>query len=117
MDPNKLRIPSKSEFPIRASVKPPRHKLGEKFLMGPIPWNWLTAAASQKGKALHVGIILWFLAGMNRKGTVAFSMSQAALLGMDRFSAYRGLKALEQAGLIAGTRHKGRNASVTLLEA
>jgi len=44
----------------------PRHKLGEKFLKGPIPWDWISRAAKQPGKAVHVALVLWFLAGIKK---------------------------------------------------
>jgi hypothetical protein len=33
--------------------RPPRHRRGERFLKGPIPWPWISAAAALPGKALH----------------------------------------------------------------
>lgn len=44
-----------------------RHKPGEKFLKGPIPIDLLEMAANGPEKALHVALVIWFLAGMNRK--------------------------------------------------
>jgi hypothetical protein len=99
------------------SPTPPRHKPGEKFLKGPIPWTWLAKAAHQPGKALHVAIALWFLAGITRKRTVALSGAVLQALGVNRHSGYRGLAALEQAGLVSVERHSGHHSCVTLLEA
>ena len=43
-NPKNLTLPAKvSRHPINQVL--PRHKRGEKFLKGPIPWNWLTKAA------------------------------------------------------------------------
>ena len=98
------------------SQKPPRHKPGEKFLKGPIPWKWLAQAAQKPGKALQVAMALWFLAGIKLKRTVALSGSLLRGLGVNRHSGYRGLKALEMAGLVSVIRHLGRNPIVTILD-
>jgi hypothetical protein len=96
----------------------PRHKPGEKFLKGPIPLNWLGMAAAQPGKALHVGLAIWFWAGVRRSRQVPFRMLWLkTTLGVDRCSAYRGLDALERVGLVSVIRHRGRKSLVTLLDA
>jgi hypothetical protein len=99
-----------------SNQKPPRHKAGEKFLKGPIPWKWLTQAAQLPGKAIHVGIVLWFLAGIKLRRTVALSGSILRDFGVDRYAGYRGLKTLEGASLVSVNRHPGRNSLVTILD-
>jgi hypothetical protein len=98
------------------SKKPPRHKAGEKFLKGPIPWNWLAQAASLTGRAIQVALALWFLVGVTRRRTVALSGSVLRDLGVDRYAGYRGLNALEEAGLVSVSRHAGQNPMVTILD-
>jgi hypothetical protein len=93
---------------------PPCHKRGERFLKGPIPFNWLAKAARQPGKALHVAIAIWFFAGVTRSRSVALSSRLMFSLGSSRFSTYRGLKALEEVGLVTVIRHRGRNPRVTI---
>jgi len=93
---------------------PPRHERGEKFLKGPIPLNWLAKAARQPGKALHVAIAIWFLAGVTRSRNVALSSRLMFSLGSSRFSTYRGLKALEEAGLVTVIRHPGRGPRISI---
>ncbi len=100
----------------RRRTRLPRHKPGEKFLKGPIPWQWLTKAAQQPGRALHVGVALWFWSGIKKSGQVALSISRLSTLGVNRFAAYRGLAALERVGLVAVQRQKGRKPVVTILE-
>ena len=39
------------------------------FLRGPIPLDWLSAAAQLPGKTLNVGVALWWLKGDGRKQT------------------------------------------------
>jgi hypothetical protein len=97
-------------------AKPPRLGPREKFLKGPIPWSWLSKGARLKGHALHIGIALWFLAGLKRSQSVALSNSVLHDLGVSRFSGYRALHALESAGLISVDRHTGRNPVVTILD-
>ncbi len=88
----------------------------KRFLKGPIPLNWLGKAAKQSGKALHVGIALWFLSGLKRSRKVALSQSILSLFGVSRYSGYRGLTELEKAGLVSVVRHPGRNPIVTILQ-
>ena len=109
-------MPTSGKRPA-ANTNPPRHRAGEKFLKGPIPWNWLAAAARQPGKALHVAIVLWFFAGVKRTGTVALSGAALRGFGVNRHAGYRGLAVLERAGLVSVARHPGRMPVVTILGA
>jgi DNA-binding transcriptional ArsR family regulator len=94
-------------------TRPARKRLQERFLRGPISWPWLLVAMDQPGKALHVAMCLWFASGLKRGDTsITFSTHGT---GLDRHSAYRGLKALEDAGLVSVVRHQGRKARVKLL--
>ncbi len=95
-------------------MRPPRHRRGERFLKGPIPWDWLARAAALPGKALHVGLAVWQRAGIERTGTVRISMTRLRPMGLSRSSACRGLTALERAELVTVERHKGRAPIVTL---
>jgi hypothetical protein len=115
IDLEQLRLPS-NKTAVGRRTDLPRHRQGGKFLKGPIPWTWLVEAARLPGKALHVGIGLWFLAGMRRSAQVTLSMKILRSLGVSRHSAYRGLLALERAGLVAVQRHPGRNSLVTIKE-
>ncbi len=94
----------------------PRHRPGERFLKGPVPWQWLTRAAQQPGRALHVAIAIWFWASIIGSGQIALSISRLKELGVSRYAAYRGLAALERAGLILVQRHRGRKPIITLME-
>ena len=115
-DPQRLVLKQKPRLEAPAASVP-RHKPGEYFLKGPIAWGWLSVAASQSGKALHVAIALWFLVGVKRSGQVSLSGNVLRMLGVGRHSAYRGLKKLEEANLVAVQRHPGRNPIVTILDA
>jgi DNA-binding MarR family transcriptional regulator len=118
LDPDKLALARGQGKPLqpRAQRKAPRHKPGEKFLKGPISMNWLNQAARLPGKALHVGIALWHLAGLSRQaGTVSLSATVLRDMGISRTTGYRALAALEKAGLVRVERQSGRLPRVTLL--
>src|ERR1700751_5550835 len=101
----------------RAPTRAPQHRLGQKFLKGPIPLDWLRVAAMQRGKALHVALGIWFWAGVRKSSHVAFSMSWLkSTFGVSRYCGYRGLAALEAVGLVSWHRHRGRKPMVTLLD-
>jgi DNA-binding transcriptional ArsR family regulator len=84
-------------------------------LQGPIPADWLAAAARLPGKSLHVGIALWHAAGLQSSKTVFFSNVSALRFGLDRNAKYRALIWLEEAGLVRVERKPGRSPRVTLL--
>ena len=88
---------------------------GEPFLRGPIPLAWLHVAASLPGKALHIGVELWFLVGVKRSSTVRVSLSRLQVCrAVSRYAASRGLRSLERAGLVSVERHAGRKPVVTV---
>jgi len=114
IDPKHLRLPPGITLKAKREPKPSSTRT-KKFLKGPISLNWLGTAAKQSGKALHVGVALWFLSGLKRRQKVALSQSILNLFGVSRYSGYRGLTQLEKVGLISVVRHPGRNPIVTLL--
>lgn len=86
------------------------------FVKGPIDWSWLATAARLPGKALHVAMTLRLLDGMQNVGPVALSSVRLEDAGVNRHAAYRALRQLEQAGLVAVRRARGRQPRVTILE-
>lgn len=117
MDPRTLSLPGHSLIPKRG--KAPRPKSGSCFLRGPIPMDWICAAskASGHGSGVKVAIALWYLSGLNRQArTVKLRGSVLREMGVDRHAGYRGLEALEKAGLVSVERHPGRNPVVTILD-
>jgi hypothetical protein len=118
-DPDNLRL-NGTAFPATAKPprpkKPPRHRSGEWFLRGPIPWHWLEIAARLPGKALAVSLILWREAGRCRQRTVKLCLARAGL-GVSEYAARRALRQLEAAGLVSALRLPGRGVDVTLLDA
>ena len=92
----------------------PTHKKGERFLKGPIPWNWIVEAANISGSALKVSLALWFLSGITNTGTVKLSNGLLGELGITRRTKYRVLKALESSGLISVSQHSGNSPEITI---
>ena len=99
---------------VSASPGPPKHKEGELFLKGPIPWKWLQIAAKLPGKSLQISIALWFRAGITKSRVIKLTNVLLGSLGVDRFAKSRGLMYLEQAGLISIKRTFGKNPTITL---
>jgi hypothetical protein len=118
MDPRALALTGRSDAPKRG--KAPRHRSGDHFLRGPIPMDWIYAAAraTGHGSGFKVAIALWYLSGLNRQSkTVKLSGSVLRDMGVERHAGYRGLAALEQAGLVSVERRSGQSPVVTLLSA
>ena len=87
-----------------------------RFLKGPVPWDWITRAASLPGKALHVGTAVWLWAGIKKtKREIPLSLTRTARdFGFDHSTASRALAALERAGLVTVTRSSGRKVIVSI---
>lgn len=103
-------------IPTVNKKRPPRHKPGERFLKGPIPFDWLARVARFQGKALNVGIALWFWGGLARKREVKVSYADLTELSVCRRTAYRVFAKLERANLIRVKRSPGRSPIVTILD-
>jgi hypothetical protein len=85
-----------------------------RFIRGPIPARWIEQAARLPGRALHVAVLIRYLDGFEKTGTVKLRPSVRNLYGMDRFSCMRGLDQLESAGLISVLRKRGSSPVVTI---
>jgi hypothetical protein len=85
------------------------------FLKGPVSLGWLAAAAKLPGRALHVGIVIWFRAGLTGGLSVRLSRAHVVPFGIDRYAMRRALAELEAAKLISVSRALGRSPVVTLL--
>jgi hypothetical protein len=120
-NPNKFRLSwNPTNQPVESRIKErrvgPKHQ-SHKFLKGPVPLPWLMAAAQLPGKALAVGIALWFRSGLERSEKVTVPTTLLTLFGVNRHAKGRALLALERASLIAVERCHGKNPVVRLLEA
>jgi hypothetical protein len=98
-------------------MPPPRHRHGEPFLKGPIPWRWMKTAICLPGRALHVAVLLWQEAGCRNNQTVRLRLTVGRDYGVHPDTLKRGLRALEGAGLVTVRHRPGCALEVTLVEA
>jgi hypothetical protein len=110
-DLERLRLLTR-EGPL--SLRPPRPHGRERFLKGPVPLSWLEEAGRCSGKALHLGVVLWFLAGVTGRREMSLGRSELARFGVNRYATSRALAVLEQANLVSVKRLPGRKRIVTL---
>ena len=92
-------------------------KQARHFVRGPIPMPWLEAAARLPGRALAVGLLIWFRAGIAPNDPVGLTPNLLGRFGIERKAGYRAIEALRSAGLIEVDRHRGRCPRVTILKA
>ena len=111
-----LRINSGTIPPRKDKALNAPGRSSKKFLKGPIPLDWLQGSACLPGKALHAGIVVWFLVGVTRSNEVKFSYRLAKQFGMDRHAAYRALNHLEKAGLLEVQRAPGQSPLIRLVQ-
>jgi hypothetical protein len=100
--------------PALAILEPEEPETRLDPLWGPIPWRWWRAASQLPGKAPHVGLACWLLAGWER--SARFELAPVwPELGLTQPSTYRGLEFLAEAGLAEIARSRGRPPIVTIL--
>ncbi len=110
------RLPEKlSDASLRRRRRRMQRQEGE-FVKGPIPTTWIKRAAQLPGKALAVGMTLWFQVGVcGRKEDLPVTSKLVVAYGVSRKARYRAIAALERAHLIRVDRRRGRCPRVTLL--
>jgi hypothetical protein len=114
-DPDALRLPPGAIGDTTRPVRPPRHRPGEAFLKGPIPWSWMATACRLPGAALAVASAVRYRAGRTRPDAISLGLADlSGSLGVLPRSARRGLAALEGAGLVAVVRRSGCKPLVTI---
>jgi hypothetical protein len=87
---------------------------GHRPLYGPIPWAWWLPASRLPGKGPQVAAVCWLLAGWERSADFELALDGWGEFGLSRFSASRGLDALERAGLVSAVRRPGRSPVVSI---
>jgi hypothetical protein len=120
MDPTNMesfRATDRSDLRPRKSKRPPRHPAGQWFLKGPIPGLWIHQAAKLPGRALHVGLAIWYASGVSKRRKVKLEKFHLDRFGVGYYAGRRGLKRLELAGLVTVDRHPGRRPVVTIQDA
>jgi hypothetical protein len=116
LDLEKFRLQPDWTALAKPSKTPPRHKTGEWFLKGPIPWRWLETAMGLPGKTLHVALLLWREAGCRKNRTVKLCLRGSLPHGLNQWSARRAIRNLEASGLVNVVRRPGHGLEVTLLD-
>lgn len=93
----------------------PRHSPGERFVKGPIPLDWLKAAAScgQRGEA--VSLLMWYQAGLTRSNPVKLTPKVLGELKVHPKTARRILRRMQEVGLVNVEFRRGSSPVVTLL--
>lgn len=89
------------------------HTQAERFVRT-IPFDWLLRATRLPGKATSIALGLWFLSGVRRSSTFRLTAEAVHLAGCSRSALYRGLTALENAGLIRVARRPGARPLITI---
>ncbi len=85
------------------------------FIKGPLPLDWIQAAARMPGRTLQVALVLWYLAGLKKSDTVRLSSEQMDTVGVSRDAKYDALQRLSAAGLVSVDQRPGRAPLVTLV--
>lgn len=95
-------------------IQPKQRKPKRRFVKGPIPLAWISKAAQLPGKALHVGMAIWYVRGLKKCDTFPITRETTEQFGLTRQALYRGLDNLELAGLISQQSQSGRSKIVTI---
>lgn len=89
------RLPKEPITPHKANTQS-----RELYFLGPINLEWLMKASKCSGRSLAVALTLLHEGRIRFTSRVKVKPSLLRKFGVDRFAQYRGLKALERAGLI-----------------
>jgi hypothetical protein len=112
---NQRKIPERLSEDTLARRARAAHVRQSEFLRGPVPMWWLSRAAALPGKALAVGIALWFKGGMSDNNEVKLSGPLLKTMGVGRKACYRALAALAASGLVTVRGGVGRRPTVTVV--
>ena len=85
-------------------------------MRGPLPLSWFMPAAVLPGKALHVGMAIWFEYGRRKRDQFKLSSAMLKRFGVERKAGYSGLNALTECGLITVHRESGKNPIITIIK-
>ncbi|MBS4011260.1 MAG: hypothetical protein KGZ72_10955 [Roseovarius sp.] len=90
-------------------------KTPARFIKGPLPLEWMQAAARMPGRTLQVALVLWYLVGLKRSDTVRLSSEQLDAVGVSRDAKYDALQRLSATGLVTVEQRPGRAPVVTVV--
>ena len=117
-DPSRFRVDGDTlGLPVTSTGAKRSPRIKGRFLKGPIPWSWVGRAMKLRGKAFHIGIILWQESGYRKSRSVKLRMSAVDKAGFSRRTAKRALRELEAAGLVKVDTTPGQLHQVEILEA
>jgi hypothetical protein len=98
---------------VKAKTMP--RKRAEPFIMR-VPLRWMEQASRLPGRCIAVGLLLWFLAGRQKRRTVSFCLARGATLNVSEKATRAALRQLATAGLAIVTGKPGRGLEVTILD-
>lgn len=116
--PNKPKAtdPPKRQ-PSPTNTLHPELRPGEMFHAYRLPWSWYHVAASLPGKALAVGLLIWWEVTVIKRPTIRFSYLKARALNSSDQTIRNAIKNLEVAGLVEVDRGPGNSPRITLKQA
>jgi hypothetical protein len=91
-----------------------KERAKQRFLKGPVPLPDLAAAARLPGRALALYVAILHQADLTRSPRVKLPRVLLDMFGIDKDAKSRGLKVLEQAGLISIQHKPGCNPTATV---
>ena len=94
----------------------PRHQNGDRFIRGPIPYEWLRLAQTLDGKAANLAWAIWWLAGMKHSNPIKLTRHVLHDFSISPRTVRRLLTKFESVGLVKVDRHRGRSPYVVLLD-
>ena len=84
-----------------------KHKKYSLFIKGPIQLMWITEACKLTKSAIKVALAICFLKGIYGDNIFKLENTIIKRFGIDRQGKSRGLRELEQAGLVEVVQNKG----------
>ncbi len=84
------------------------------YLKGPIPLAYITRAAMLRGSCLNVALAIWHQLALAGTEWVELRASTCARFAVSRYSLYRSLDRLVEAGLVRRSNDAGHRTRVSL---
>ena len=104
-----------SEVEVQTEVlRQSKTRWGERFLKGPILMREIAVAARLPAQALALFLAVHHQTALTGKPIITLPAKLLTDLGVSRDAKARGLKALEQAGLVYVSRSRGKAARIAL---
>jgi DNA-binding transcriptional ArsR family regulator len=116
-DPSRLRLDQDGVRRLQGGTRCGRRAspIRGKFIAGPIDVSWVVQASRLGGKALIVGLALWYLKKLRQADTFIVSNLMLQEWDVQPDAKTRALRKLEKAGLIRIERRGKRSPQVTLV--